>query len=294
MKTTRELIRKDELKNDDLFDLIEIDDIFIVENENVYPIRILEELNLESMEENFYEKWNKINIPKKKWFNTHKSDLIIIICKKIKSMKDFGKLFILFNFNNNEVFDESLCQIMVIQTYETLLSTYTQETCPNFAEETAFLIYLLDKRNDGFFLLKEIKKSISSPKILNDIYWKLLEKDKLSKILISYLKNCFIEKCKNNYELKLDDISLLFEMNNSLSIDKKKIINEIHNYMIKEEELYNNLQLKISKEKEEFKNDNKKEKKTKENKSQLDNIRERMLERIRTCKIKKNRKRRTV
>ena len=46
-------------------DLIEIDDIFIVENENVYPIRILEELNLESMEENFYEKWNKINIPKK-------------------------------------------------------------------------------------------------------------------------------------------------------------------------------------------------------------------------------------
>jgi len=209
-------------------------------------------------------------------------------------MKDFGKLFILFNFNNNEVFDESLCQIMVIQTYETLLSTYTQETCPNFTEETAFLIYLLDKRNDGFSLLKEIKKSISSPKILNDIYWNLLEKDKLSKILISYLKKCFIEKCKNNYELKLDDISLLFEMNNSPSIDKKKIINEIHNYMIKEEELYNNLQLKISKEKEEFKNDNKKEKKTKENKSQLDNIRERMLERIRTCKIKKNRKRRAV
>ena len=66
--TALEMIQKGELKNEELLDFIENDDIYFVENKrdfqsNMYrPLSLFEGFDLENVNEQFYEKWNKVNL----------------------------------------------------------------------------------------------------------------------------------------------------------------------------------------------------------------------------------------
>ena len=216
LDVTKELVKKEELKNNDLFDLIEVNDIFIINREEKYPTAIFKEFNLNNIEDDFYEKWNKI-ILKKSWFNNNISGIIKIITNKIEHMKDFGKLFKLFNWNDEEIINHPINIVLLKNRYKELLKNDTHEACPNLAEETAFLIFILDKHSEVIALefLQDIKNKISSVEVLNNIYWNLLEKYELSRSIRKYLSDFFMEKLELNYKFKLEYIPILIKMSNS-------------------------------------------------------------------------------
>ena len=112
-QTALELIKKGELKNEELLDFIENDNIYFIENKKEYlnliyrPLTIFDGFDLENVNDNFYEKWNKVNIFKKYSFveNYYSQNLII---NKINHMKDFGKLLRLFNYENENLRDNNI------------------------------------------------------------------------------------------------------------------------------------------------------------------------------------------
>ena len=111
-ETALEIISKGELKNEELLDFIEKDDIFFIENKrdfqnlNYRPLVIFEGFDLENVNEQFYEKWNKVNLFKKfSFINNYYAEKAMI--DKINNMKDFGKLLKLFNFENEKLYDKN-------------------------------------------------------------------------------------------------------------------------------------------------------------------------------------------
>ena len=106
------MIQKGKLKNEELLDFIEKDDIFFIENKrdfqnlNYRPLVIFEGFDLENVNEQFYEKWNKVNLFKKfSFINNYYAEKAMI--DKINNMKDFGKLLKLFNFENEKLYDKN-------------------------------------------------------------------------------------------------------------------------------------------------------------------------------------------
>ena len=75
-ETALEMIKNGVLKNEELLDFIENEDIYFIEdkkehiNLNYRPIAVFDGFDLENVDEKFYEKWNKVNIFKKYSF-TH-------------------------------------------------------------------------------------------------------------------------------------------------------------------------------------------------------------------------------
>ena len=233
-KTGLEMIRKGELKNEELLDFIENDDIYFIENKKDYldfyarPLDIFKGFDLENVNEKFYEKWNKVNIFKKYSFSyKHKAEEAMI--DKINHMKDFGKLLKLFYFENEELCNKDTI-ILISNKYKKLIKTYKSETCPNFIKETSLLIYMLDKKTftGKFFMENTIEKDFRSPEIINDIYLYLSSNYKdISNKLIEHITNYFIRIIKNKNAVP--KVEKILEV----------IINKIDNYVIKEEELFN-------------------------------------------------------
>ena len=83
----------------------------------------------------FFDKWNKINIFKLFLLNDYdfKKELI----NKIKDMKDFGKLFKLFNYKDNKIFDNKTITLFD-DKFKNIIDTYKIETCPNFIKDVSF------------------------------------------------------------------------------------------------------------------------------------------------------------
>ena len=171
-ETALEMIQKGELKNEELLDFIEKDDIYFIENKREFqnviyrPFTLFEGFDLENVNEQFYEKWNKVNLFKKFSFsNYYYAEKAMI--NKISHMKDFGKLLKLFNFENEKLFDKNTIGLISTK-YKKLIKTYTSDTCPNFLKETSLLIYMLDKKtsNGKYFMENTIEKDIKSQELI--------------------------------------------------------------------------------------------------------------------------------
>ena len=134
------------LKNEELLDFIDDDAYF---KENIYesfayrPLAFLEGIDLEIVGEKFYEKWHKVDIFKKFSFSKEaKAEKKIL--NKIIYMKDFGKLLRLFNFKNEKSYELEYDKLLSYK-YESLIKTYSKESCPNFIQDTSTFLYILDK-----------------------------------------------------------------------------------------------------------------------------------------------------
>ena len=244
-ETALEMIKKGELKNEELLDFIENDDIYFIENKKEYlnlnyrPIFVFEGFDLENANEKFYEKWNKASIFRKYSFtNNYYGEKSMI--DKINHMKDFGKLLKLFNFENQELCKKDTIAL-IASKYKKLIKTYTSETCPNFLKETSLLIYMLDKKNAAgkYFMENTIEKDFKSPEIINDIYLYLSANyEDISNKIVDHITTYFIRNLQNKNILKGENLLFLLKKLNSASIFKA-ILNKINNYVIKEEELFN-------------------------------------------------------
>ena len=243
-ETALEMIEKGQLKNEELLDFIEKEDIYFMENKKEYenyhyrPLSVLNGFDLDNLNDKFYEKWNKVNILKKYIFNGERKYYAEkALIDKINHMKDFGKLIQLFD---NEKFCNPYIVSLLSIKYKTLISTYTSETCPNFLKESSLLIYMIDKTSNAkHFMEKIIEKDITSPEIINNIYLNLSSNYKdISRDIVDHITNFFIKNLTNKNVLKGENLLFLLKKLNSVSI-LKAILNKIKNYIIKEEELFN-------------------------------------------------------
>ena len=217
-ETALNMIKEGQLKNIKLLNYIE-DDIYFksdkFKSELYRPFLVFENgIDLENINNEFFEKWNKIGI-----LNIYSFDEISvckIIINKIKKIKDFWKILKLYNikeFENNNNF-----------------------SIKNFINESSLIIYLIDKYNMNVNnYMKNIFEKKIQCHIVNDIYLFLsLNYNDISKTVIEaisdYLVSDYnISKIKNIIniinQLHSEDILFLF-------------FNKLNNLLIKEEEIF--------------------------------------------------------
>jgi len=208
-------IEKGELKNEELIDFIENEDIYFkdrnYESKGFRPLSVLKGIDLENADDKFFEKWNKSNIFKIYSFIDieFKKELI----NKIDDMKDFGKLFKLFDYNDKKKFNKNT-GALIRDKFINLLKTYEIEKCPNFIHDISLFIYIIDQRFQGIkeFLENKIEINIQPPQTINDIYLYLDSNyENISQNLIDTLANYFIE---NKDKLNGENILFLLKQLN--------------------------------------------------------------------------------
>jgi len=238
-ETALELIAQEKLKNTELLEFILNDDIFFKEDGNNYksyyyrPLTVLNGFDLESVDEKFFELWDKVNIFNLYSFSNNNAQKMII--DRINHMKDFGKLLRLFNFKNEKLVDWRIASL-ISQKFKNLIKTYTAETCPNIVQEASLLMYVMDKKNLAKnFMQYTIQKDIKSNQLINDIYLHLSSNYKdLSKETVEGITNYFIQ---NQKILKGENILFLLKTFNSLYFIQS-IFNKIDKFVIKKDEIF--------------------------------------------------------
>ena len=232
-------IEKGELKNEELLDYIENDDIYFkdrtYESINMRPLTILKGIDLEKADDKFFEKWNNSSIFKIYSFVGY--DFKKAVINKIEDMKDFGKLLKLFDYKDKNKFDRETASL-IQEKFKKLIKTYKIETCPNFIQEVALFIYIIDQKYRGIkeFMERTIEENIRSVKTLTDIYLYLASNYKdISQEVIERITTYFTNNKEN-----LNGESILFLLKKLQTKHFiKSILNKINNFAIKEEEIFN-------------------------------------------------------
>ena len=196
--TGLEAIEKGYLKNEELIDFIEKDDIYFKEKayESKYyrPLKILKGIDLKSADDKFYDRWNKSTIFK--IFSFCDYDFKKGLINKVDDMKDFGKLLKLFNYKDKKKFDMS-SSLLLREKFKNIIKTYKIETCPNFIKDVSLFIYIMaqNKKEIKNFLENTIEKYIQSNQTITDIYLYIFSNYKdILKDVIEYITNYLTKK----------------------------------------------------------------------------------------------------
>ena len=244
-----QLIYAGELKNEEILDFISLDFYFserykdYKSYKDVRPYStIIKGLNFETMTEAFYERWHKLNLFR--IFNFDKNNFKKCLIEKVTEIKDFGKLLKLFDYKNPDIFDSVNTRMSLeIKFQKIFSSTFKYETCPNYKEDIAYYIYIMDfvdKRNIQNFLKNTIEKTIDTVEIIRNIYLHLARNYKdISNNAIDCITN-FLTSSKTNNKSQLNSETILFLLE---KIENKHIIkslmNKLEYFLIKEDELFN-------------------------------------------------------
>ena len=235
------IIKNGKLKNENLLDYIEKDDIYFKEDKykskKYRPLVVIEKgIDLNYVNNEFFEKWNNIGVLN--IYSFDENSVLKIIIDKIKYMKDFWKLLKLFNIKELE--NNKSCSINLIKLisdkYNSLLKTYDKNECQNIIKESSLIIYLLDYNNLN--VQDQLKKNIEKRlpcSLVNDIYlyFSLNYKD-ISKDMIEIISNYLISE----YNLsKVNNILYILKQLKSENIFKS-FFNKLNKFIIKEEEIF--------------------------------------------------------
>ena len=173
-ETGIKLIESEKLKNEELLNFIGIDSYFSDRNKEKKIYRpyqiILKGLDFDTMTDNFFENWKNSNIFAIFNFEIHnfKNELI----NKLNDAKDLGKILKLFDYQDKNIFDYSTRNILRAK-FKCIAPSYKLETCPNFIQDVAYYIYIIDyidNKNIQDFLKNTIETFISSLDMKRDIY----------------------------------------------------------------------------------------------------------------------------
>ena len=201
--TGLQMIEKGILKNEELINFIENEDVYFKEKafESIKnrPLLILKGIDLETVNDKFFEMWNSSSTFKIFSFCDYqfKKELI----NKVDNMKYFGKLLRLFNYDDENILDINTVSLLK-EKFINIINTYKKETCPNFIKDVSFFVYVMDKKagNISRQMFLYIEKQIHSFKMIIDIYNYIASNYKdISEETIDTIINYFINK---KYKLK--------------------------------------------------------------------------------------------
>ena len=228
-ETRIELIKRKEMKNNEVLNFIKIDDYFNKPefDKAIYrPIEVLDGIDIETLDEAFFKNWIKINF--NMIFNKCIYQFYEKIASLIKDMKYFGLLYKFFLIYKEKDYKSEILQIMKNKFME-LLPKSNIERCQNFVEETIKLISLLDKKNlETKNLLELIQNNLDFEKVYN-LYIKLSDKNKeLNKNTKEIIDGYFTSN-KNNK----NPLSLIYLIKNCKNI-RKDVFSKINKYAVNE------------------------------------------------------------
>ena len=234
------MVNQGKLKNIELLNFLK-ENIYFRNNKysslEYRPIEILDGIDLENINEDFYKLWDEVNIFK--IFSILETKPKAKIIDKINHMKDFGKLLRLFNFQDKKIIDKAII-ILFYRKFASLTKSYTKESCPNFIKDISLLIYKMDQLKKNDFNLHEFLEGIIQrnfdTETIKEIYlcisknYQDISKDLIKDIIIFFIND------KN--DLKIQKIIDLIKSVSNTNI-YKSIFNKIDSFVIKEEELFN-------------------------------------------------------
>ena len=119
------MIEKGILKNEELINFIENEDVYFKEKafESIKnrPLLILKGIDLETVNDKFFEMWNSSSIFKIFSFCDYqfKKELI----NKVDNMKYFGKLLRLFNYDDENILDINTVSLLK-EKFINIINTY--------------------------------------------------------------------------------------------------------------------------------------------------------------------------
>ena len=222
-----------QLKNIELLEFLEKDEFYQNKKnqnkKNESSLDIFNGIEIETLNEKFFNKWKKINFPK--IFELIFNEFLKKIASLIKKMKYFGLLFSFYSFNNeSEIKNE--CVSIMQNRYKEIFHSYIIEECPNFINDTCELIYLSDKKKVGIkkFLTEYLQKSLDVQTI-NNIYIYLTEHyNNLSSDCTKLIVKFFTTDNQN-----ANPSSLVFLIENCHKL-RGDIFSNIDKYVIRNEE----------------------------------------------------------
>ena len=224
--------KRGNLKNLKLLDFIQKDDYYQNKTHNKSgdrSIDIFDGIEIETLEKDFFTRWETINFPK--MFESHFTEFLQKIASLIKEMKDFGLLFSFFSTEHQKELKNE-CVTIMQNKYKEIFHTYLIEVCPNFIKDTCELIYLSDIKRVGLkkFLKDDLQKLLDVHTI-NDIYIYLTENfNNLSKECSKIIVEFFTTDKKND-----NPSSLIFLIEKCKKL-RRDIFSNLDKFIIKNEE----------------------------------------------------------
>ena len=238
--TGLQMIEKGILKNEELINFIENEDVYFKEKafESIKnrPLLILKGIDLETVNDKFFEMWNSSSTFKIFSFCDYqfKKELI----NKVDNMKYFGKLLRLFNYDDENILDINTVSLLK-EKFINIINTYKKETCPNFIKDVSFFVYVMDKKTGNISrqMFLYIEKQIHSLEMIIDIYNYIASNYKdISEEAIDTIINYFINK-----KYKLKNASFILSVLKKINSEKSLlyIFNEINSsFLIEEQDLF--------------------------------------------------------
>ena len=249
------IISKGNLKNTELLDYIENDIYFIdpkyesIIYRPLYVLKyVLNGIDLKTLDDKFFEKWQKINLLKKYSFTKNNSQKIII--NKLNYLKYLGNLLKLLNFQN----EKSNLVNLLSKKIKYLMKTYTKEECPNFILDMSYLIKTLDDNGNSILFMKNIiDKEKKESQVIIDIFLYLISKYPISNDAVSYIFSYFFQY--NNLYTLVDNLSVnklidQFLYNITQKNDNSNLFFNSHSYLfiyiVIKQLIQNNLNLEVN------------------------------------------------
>ena len=128
-------VKEKKLININLLLFIEI----IPYKERNFDIAILNNIDIETINAEFIKKFKEINL--EKLLKVKRYDLVYKICELTKNIKNFGKIFLLFDFNKDI---DKIQMNLIKDRFIDLLETYDEKDCNNIIDYCSKLIYFLN------------------------------------------------------------------------------------------------------------------------------------------------------
>ena len=234
------IINNGELKNEKLLDFFENNYIKPIKNSNNemkinFPFFFLNGIDLDTAKDNFYNKWNELNILS--FINNNEKDFIQNLINKITKMENYEKIFKLLE-NKKEIIIKENIILILKEKYSELIKNYESNKCINFIEDSLKLIYLIDRNKQNIINFLEnvvIKYTKNIEDIINIFSYLLSDYEDISNNLKFYIIIYFI---KNKNKLNSKDLTILKSQLKIKSI-VELIFNEINKNVINEEEFFN-------------------------------------------------------
>ena len=191
--------------------------------------KVLNNIDMDLINDKFIKKFKEI-----KWeglLNIKKDSFINQVCLLTKNIKNFGKLFLLFDFNKDINKDQ---MNLIKEIFIDLLDTYNEKECNNIIEDCTKLIYFLNIKDCN---LKSFFKDY-----FYNFFYNLAEKV-FCNILSKYDYNSLNDELKNiiydfYYDPKNKDLDKSIYLIYEIEKNENFNTNELVNYYINDEDFF--------------------------------------------------------